>query len=768
MPAGQHRGEPREARRARLAPSGLRAELQRLESILMTAEPLSTLARLADPARLDFLLQVQLGSILRRGPDGELTPCRLLAVAQQAAATGLLPLASPGTLRRLLGNLGSRLREAGAWDSQQPMWWDPLPAPIREEQLWSKHRLLEKGLPPRQQLDAAFADACEAPRWLVLPHLLPAELTTMLHRQLETADRAGHLALERAGVGAGQHLSSRRSDSVRYLSGLEPDLLRATPALAALVQWCLTRLGPRLAPQLPGRRVFPPQQAMLARYPAPSGGYHPHLDNPGGDDDNGRTLTLVIYLNPPAGECQGGEIALWAPKSSTTATPASVTPARSGSAVLFDARSIAHRVQPLSEGPARWALTLWLNDAPQQPPPAPPVPNLTVTELLLPIETPRLPVETLLFHELDDRTPTGKIVVSRARRAKRRVGTVTTVYRGGRGLDAWCAHHLALGIDHLLLVFDHLDEPREAADAARLRERFGPHRLTVWSGAEVASRRWQHLSDTDELVRFARSGASNHAVAARQTLNASAALQAARGEELGGAPLDWLLHLDADELFYPEGSARGGGSLEEHFAAVSDAGWHLVRYLNHELFQTRRPDATPRFKRNPRWAAAHLGPVGWSKLSAYLRMAQTDPRPYFTGYFNGKSAVAVKAGRCAAGVHGWTLSKPSRAVSRLLAGPSILHFHFASAAAFRRKYLAVASATHPDAPLPFQPSPVEVATLDRIRKLRDSGADDATLHRSLDDLHARMTIFSDADEEVLEAAHLLFTPGLDHLLPTGP
>ncbi|MEM7355846.1 MAG: 2OG-Fe(II) oxygenase [Acidobacteriota bacterium] len=762
MPPERTREQPESSPR----PVGLRAQLAQLEAILASAdERLAQLRQLADPHRLAFLFRVQLGSILRGAADSQLTPGGLLAVAQQAAATGILPLTGVAALRRSLEQLTDRLRQAGAWDAHQPMAWDPLPLLSPEEERWTHLEALGQTLPIDEPLADAFADRAAASGWLALPDLLPAELITEVHHQLEAAQRQDQLTLERAGVGAEQRLSTRRSDSVLYLSGLEPELLRTAPTVAALIQYCLDELGERWAERLPGRTIFPPQKAMLARYPAPSGGYHAHLDNPGGDDDNGRTLTLVLYLNAAGEACRGGEIALWSAGVSTSEAPSHLATAAGGSGVLFDARTVAHQVQPLREGPARWALTLWFSDTPQRPPASPPIPELSRTDVLLPIDKPRLPAETLLFHELDDDHPAGEIVVYRVHRRELRVGIVCTVYRGGSALDAWCAHHLKLGIDHLVLVFDHLDELQEAADAARLQARYGADRLTVWSGELLASERWQTLADRQELERFARSGASNYAVAARQSLNASVALEAARDDELGGAPLDWLIHLDGDELFVPEGDGRGGAGIDDHFAAASEAGLHLLRYLNHELLEPPCDGQPPRFKLNPRLAATRLGPVGWAKLTAYLDMAQSDRRPYFRGYFNGKSAVAVDRAKCAAGVHGWTLEQPSPSASRLLAGPSILHCHFASADAFRRKYLAVADSPILEGPPLFEPSPVEVATLERIHQLRRSGADEETLHQSLDNLHAELTTFSEAEIEVLQAARLILTPRLDQPLP---
>ncbi len=745
------------------ASGNLRAALDRLEGLLADAgDPVPELGRLGDPARLDFLFRLELAAILRAGPGAELSPARLLAVAHAAATTGTLPLATAPALRRTLRRLGARLHDAGAWDPALPMWWSPLPAPSPAEELWQHAGRLEETL-PGDRLAEAFAETPGAPRWLSLPSLVPDSLIQTVHEQLETAHLDGALDLERAGVGSDQRLSARRSDSVLYLSGRESELVTAAPAMATLAQWCLAHLADLLASSLRGA-PYPPRTVMLARYPATSGGYHPHLDNPGGEDDNGRALTFVLYLNAPDKACAGGEIAVWPSHSSTpTAAPAAVLPAEGGSAVLFDARTIAHQVRPLAPGPARWAMILWLSDQVQTPP-SPAVPEPSLTDLLLPIDAPPLVAEKVLLHDLE----AGRITVHAAGSATPRVGIVCTVYRAGTGLDAWCEHHLTLGFDHLVLVFDHLADPREATDAKRLKARYPSERLSVWSGSpgggqvegvKIAAERWG--APGGGLENFARSGSACWAVAARQTLNAGVALEAARTDELGGAPLDWLLHLDADELFHLQGAGRGGATLDQHFSAATASGLRRLSYANHELLDGA---SHPRFKRNPQLAAALLGPAGWSMLVAHLEMAQTDPRPYFAGYFNGKTAVAVAHAAGAAGVHGWRLESEEDKRTRYLAGPCVLHCHFADAAAFRRKYLAAEAAGDPPDPPLFVPSPVEVTIFERIRAWRREGADEEALRRGLDQLHATMTTFTDGDVELLEAAGLIFEPEIERLL----
>jgi hypothetical protein len=723
------------------------------------AEPERSLEELrgrASPVDLHLAFAYELALLVRQGPrgarDGLASPAALLQLAQRAAKAGILSWSTPVELTESLTRLAARLREAQAWRRDLPLWWSPLPPATAAEETWAR-------------LEEAWTSSPSGPSlpWQVYPRLVAPPVVAGIVAELEAAHAAGRLRLEPGGIGSADRRAPQRTDEVAYLSGLEPALLEAAPGLAILLQWLLGRVAPEIAESMPDRLLAVPGTAMLARYPAPSAGYRPHLDNPGGPADNGRAFALILYLNPPGQECVGGEIALWPPGARVSAPPGLVLPPAGGSALLFDTRAVPHQVLPLEPGPPRWSLVLWLQDggSPARSPaaagPRLPPPELTLTDALQSLPDPPLPPGVLLVHELADDVPEGRIVVRGKSAARPRVGLVATVYRGGGGLDAWCDHHFGLGLDHAVLVFDHLEEPAEAADAARLRARYPAERLTLWSGAEVQAARWPGLPpfpERDSLCAWAAAGAASFAHASRQALNASAALKAARTGELGGAPLDWLLHLDADERFELAGDGRGGASPHDHFAAATAAGRALVRYLNHELLVPWEDGTPPRFKVNPRLALARHGPAGWQALVAALRMGPTDPRPWFLGYHNGKSAVAVAHGLAAAGVHGWYLTGAPQA-EELVAGPSILHFHRPTPEAFRRKYQAVAAAPW-DGRQPFPPSPVEEAAVALLRSLTDPAAID----RELAALYRRLTTFTPAEVAVLEEAGLLLTPEL--------
>jgi tryptophan halogenase len=737
--------------------SALPTALGRLEAVMAAGEPVERLRELGAPRFVGLLVRTQARRLVRMGPQvGAVGPADLLRVAQRAAEAGVVPIATPVAVRRTLDDAARELRRARAWRRDRALWWQPLPGRTARERLWrSLQEALGRAVPPG-------AGTLAERRWRLVPELLPATLCTRLFRRLERRYLARDLDLTPGRVGAG--VKRARTDEVRLLTGYERDVLERVPDLAVLVQWCLEGLAPALAAQVPERELFAPRAVMLARYPAPSAGFRAHFDNPGGARDNGRVLSCVLYLNPADRACAGGALALWRPGAGAAAAADRVTEVGSGSLVVFDARAVRHEVRPLAAGAPRWSIAVWLNETPYEALRLPSLPRLSVTEVLLPVETPPLAAGRMLRHELDD-GPTGRIVVAVAGR-RCRAGIVTTVAGEGTRLIPWCRHHLEVGFEHLVLVFDDLDDPGETATAAALREHFPTARLTVWSSAALRAERWRSLAvetGLEELLPAAEEGASPQAVASRQALNATAALRAARTDELGGAPLDWLVHLDGDELFHFHGRGRGGEEAGQHFSCLAQDGIGRVRYLNHELLLPARRGAPLRFKRSPRLAAARLGSAGWARLAADLRMGPDERRPYFHGYRNGKAAVAVACGRAAAGVHGWSTSSATQ--SRLLAGPSVLHFHFACLERLTRKLLAMAAQPEGGRRQLFEPCRTEIEALALVRSLLASGADRRQIRDHLRQHRDTLAGFTPEEEEILDEAGLLLRPELTWPLP---
>lgn len=710
-----------------------------LQQALQQQQPIH-LRHLVSPETIAYLFQAELATRLKTGAP--VAP--LLQAAQAAVAHGELSLKGIADMRQQLTHAANTVYEAGGWQPTAPLWWHPLPPLSPSEQLWQQLQTEQHpALPATALLQETFAPTGR--HWLMVPTFLPPDLTEQIHPHLEAAFQNGRLPLERGGIGNQGSHQHQRTDWVRYLTGHETDIWREVPALGALVQWCRRTLATHFSVAEP---LFTPQTAMLSRYPAQSAGYAPHIDNPSQTADNGRALTLVIYLNAPDQLCSGGEIAVWDKGQLTSQPAAAMMPPTSGAAILFNARTIPHQVRPVADGPARWALSLWFNNAAELFEPPLPTPQLSLTDILLPIAHPPLPADKLLFHE----TAPSQLIVRQRSTATPNVGLVATVYGQGTQLEAWCDYHLSLGMAHLILIFDHWHEAAEQETAVRLRNRYSQDQLTIWSSAQLAQTVWPTLPATPQLLAAAQHGQAAQAVAARQTLNATAALQAAQRGELGKRPLDWLLHLDSDERFRLEGAARGGATLAEHFATLQAANYTLVNYLNHELLLPQAADQPPRFKINPTLAQLRLGKNGWQAMVNHLHMGSDAPRPYFHGYNNGKTAVFVPHALAAAGVHSWTtaVSHPCT-----LAGPSILHYRQPTADDFCQKYLAIAASPVPAEEQIFPLAPMEATAVRLIHTLQQQGADHPTLLHHLHQLYQTSHHFSPSDIALLAEANLL-------------
>ena len=329
-----------------------------------------------------------------------------------------------------------------------------------------------------------------------------------------------------------------------------------------------------------------------------------------------------------------------------------------------------------------------------------------------------------------------------------KVGIVSTVYGVGDGIFSWLEHHKRLGISHVLLYFDHLSEPDERTLAEQLGRKYASSFLSIMDGEAIMAQSWGTAESIDpELAELARLGSSSSAVCARQTLNASHALQHAREQGF-----DWLVHLDADEWFYLLGQGQGGASLEEHFSSMQDYG--LIRYLNHELVPQTLENSKGYFKINPTLAESRLGKTGWRSVKQEI----CDGAPWFTAYTNGKSAVRVSRGVSASGVHGWNVTGLSKDIT--LCGPVVLHLHCPSADHFLRKHLDYAAGEANIKKRLFEPTQAEAAALTIINRARAEHWADEALKQELENLHRQFTSFSKNQLELMHEANLLFEANL--------
>ena len=249
-----------------------------------------------------------------------------------------------------------------------------------------------------------------------------------------------------------------------------------------------------------------------------------------------------------------------------------------------------------------------------------------------------------------------------------KLALVSTVRDVAAVIDSFIRYHRAIGFDRLYLFFDDADDP--AADQAEAYPE-----AVVWRRGPALHRRWEQT----------RRYRSHHVgpfidteVQARQILNAAVALDLARAEGI-----DWLLHLDGDELFFP-----GAATLQDHFAGLDAAGLPGACYLNLEAIPEQETIAdffrtATLFKRN-RTGAAPLTPEQHALLAS---IPQLPPR-FFHFYHGVKSAARVQAGLEPFGVHYFRL--PTGALDHHATnGPVILHYACCGFDHFWNKYRAL-------------------------------------------------------------------------------
>lgn len=248
-----------------------------------------------------------------------------------------------------------------------------------------------------------------------------------------------------------------------------------------------------------------------------------------------------------------------------------------------------------------------------------------------------------------------------------KAGIVSTQHKWDAAGQAWANYHLGLGFSPIYLFIDGAPtSSTPASDAVKLifctpaywldlsPKPSSSERLATLQSA-IGSQRW----GTPELLM------------SRQIINADTALEQAR---LDG--IDWLLHVDGDELFWCPGT-----SVRDHFWGMEYADIDQVTYINHEAILLHSPDLAPSgvtfFKRN-----LFCLPETHRPLLEKIRPG----KPYFCSYANGKSAARVRNTGGAGGVHDFYARDPGRWHSALVSEQAVLHKPYDSMEHFIAKH----------------------------------------------------------------------------------
>jgi hypothetical protein len=243
-------------------------------------------------------------------------------------------------------------------------------------------------------------------------------------------------------------------------------------------------------------------------------------------------------------------------------------------------------------------------------------------------------------------------------------------------LGSFIAYHRAIGFSHLYIFFDDPADP----GAATLE---GDPGVTPIRCDEKLRRRWRALRS---YPRFG--GHVESEVMARQILNCELAIGMA-----AAAGIDWILHIDSDELFFCEGN-----NAPEHFRTLDLRGTRDAVYLNFEALP-EKPEIRDYFREVTLFKVniSHQGGLRFdARQMALLRSAHfADEHFNFHLYNNGKAAARIDADLLPVTVHEFGRVMPDGSLDRRheICGDSqlILHYPNCGFSNFVTKYRTLGS-----------------------------------------------------------------------------
>eukprot|EP00903_Cladosiphon_okamuranus_P010339 g9782.t1 len=216
-------------------------------------------------------------------------------------------------------------------------------------------------------------------------------------------------------------------------------------------------------------------------------------------------------------------------------------------------------------------------------------------------------------------------------------------------LESFLLFHLSKGVQHIFL---YADDDRGSNDVyiEKVAETFDKSQVSVDVRNESQRERQQATCRLwSQLGSF-----SAAEVPARQSLNAEDAMRRA-----GEMRLDWLLHLDIDELFFTSEPC-----IQPHFDHLNKLGVEQMTYANHEAVPLRE-DVGDYFREVSTFKVNHLLLRLTHEVAERSRFWRRRSRhgQYMLAYDNGKSAVRVFPGRVVPqSVHRWRTVKAAESL----------------------------------------------------------------------------------------------------------
>lgn len=255
---------------------------------------------------------------------------------------------------------------------------------------------------------------------------------------------------------------------------------------------------------------------------------------------------------------------------------------------------------------------------------------------------------------------------------KLQLAIATTIADAEDSIEQFIEYHLKIGFSRIYIFIDDNNEATENLIKSH------PN-VVYYMRDEQLLARWQpHMQS---IGREKCSLLSKEAMI-RQELNFYIAHEDAQKEHI-----DWLLHIDIDELFFPNEN-----DLQQHFSELQIQGVGGITYLNYESISTQM-DSPSIYLSSKYFKINFFRYKHWIFNKEQLHFIKSNPwlgEKFFKFYQNGKSCIRIYKGKVYfADVHSiWGEGHRRFATSR---DPVVLHFPCARYSDFIKKYTRLGS-----------------------------------------------------------------------------
>jgi len=240
-----------------------------------------------------------------------------------------------------------------------------------------------------------------------------------------------------------------------------------------------------------------------------------------------------------------------------------------------------------------------------------------------------------------------------------RAGIVSMMRNPGKVLETFVRYHRKLGFSDFIILFD---DPNDW-DIPLAKQLPGVIAVPVDGNVRRAWKDQRHYAQCKDHV--------DQTVGARQLLNIEYGFNIALEEGI-----DWLLHVDIDELFFLKDN-----DLEGHLKLLADTGKEAAVYYNYEAVPSAF-EIEDYFKQ----VRDFKKPI---KLLQHQNISRRGVWPkgrrYFNFYVNGKSMTRVLPGVYPLGAHRWAHAEHT--LNKVVCfNPCVLHFAVCGYRYFEQKY----------------------------------------------------------------------------------